>query len=205
MKTSKPIKPVIFIDFGGVYFESAMPIHKIYAKKFGIPRKRIHDAMLGTNWLNHSIGKCDEATYWKNISSSLNLSGKQTKQLCKALYDYSKPQNGMIILIRKIKKKNKVVVLSDIISGWSSFLEKKYNIPNEFHEQHYSFHHGFGKPNVNLFRRAARKIKVKYADCIVVDNDKIFLSGVKKTGARIILFKSAKNLELRLKRMGVIL
>ena len=40
-------------------------------------------------------------------------------------------------------------------------------------------------------------------DCIVVDNDRIFLSGVKKTGARVVLFKDAKNLELRLRKYGV--
>ena len=195
--------PVIFIDFGGVYFTRAAPIYDIYSRKFGMPRKRVRGAMFGTNWLNHSIGKCSESEYWKNVAASLNLSDIQAKQLRNALYAYSKPQKGMASLIRRIKKKYKVAVLSDNICGWVGFLEKKYKISNEFHDQHYSYHHGFGKPNVNLFKRAANRMNVKHSDCIVVDNDRVFLSGVKKTGARVVLFKDAKNLESRLRKYGV--
>ena len=196
-------KPVIFIDFGGVYFRSSYPIiQKKFAKKFRIPYKKLLNVYM-FNWISHATGKMSAKTYWEYISNKLNLTEIQTNRFKKANFHYSIPNPGMLRLIRKLKKKYTVAALSSIIVGWVEFLEKKYKISNHFHENHYSYDHRVDKPSEKFFLSAAKKMKTKPEDCIVVDDLKPFLAAVRKTGARTILFKNAKQLQRDLKKMGV--
>ena len=196
-------RTVIFIDFGGVYFRSSVPIIGKFAKKLGISEKKMYEALMGPNWAAHVIGKSDENKYWRYVAEKLNISEKQAYQIRKAWYGYSFPNKGMALLITKLKKKYTVAALSSIIIGWVEALEKKYKISNHFHEHHYTYDHGIDKPSEKFFLSAAKKMKVKPEDCIVVDDMKVFLDAVKRTGARTILFKNAKQLEAQLRKMGV--
>lgn len=193
------------IDFGGVYFRSALPMISNFAKKIGVDAEKLENALMGDNWNEYAEGRSNESKYWNYISDALNLNKEQKKELKSFWYHYSTPNDGMVDLIRKIKKNNKVVVLSGNVVGWVKVLEKKYKISKEFHEQHYSFHHGVDKPNVELFLKAAKKMNVEPKNCVVVDDNREFLSFVKNTGAKTILFKDAIKLEKSLKNMGVVL
>ena len=196
--------PVIFIDFGGVYFKMPDgPVSRRFSKEFGVPQEKIMDILMGSSWTAHATGKWDEKTFWKHFSDKLNISGKQTEKFRKALYGYSFLNKGMALLIKRLKKKYRVAALSSIIVGWVEVLEKKYKISKRFHENHYTYDHGVDKPSARFFRSAAKKMNVKPADCIVVDDMKPFLAAVEKTGARTILFKNARQLEAQLKKMGV--
>ncbi len=197
-------KPVIMIDFGGVYFTRAGPaVLRIFSKKFGMPAKKIQQALMGPNWEAHATGKLDEERYWKYVSDNLGISEKRTRQLRNALYNYSTFNEGMKPLVKKLRKRYRVAALSSIIIGWVEALEKKYKISNHFHEHHYTYDHGVDKPSEKFFLSAAKKMKVKPEDCIVIDDNRSFLAAVKKTGAKTILFRNAKQLERDLKKMGV--
>ena len=162
-------KPVIFIDFGGVYFRSSYPIiQKKFAKKFKIPYRKFHDIYM-FNWEAHATGKMNEKAYWEFISNKLDLSPSQINQFKRANFYYSKPNPGMLRLIRKLKKKYTVAALSSITLEWVEFLEKKYKISNHFHEHHYTYDHGIDKPRAKFFLSAAKKTKVKPGDCMGVE------------------------------------
>gem|GEM_PF-3998977 len=203
-------KPVILMDFGGVYFTGAIkPVTKRFSRKFGIPQQRIHDALAGANWKTYAEGRCNDRQYWKNVSDTLELSREQTQELRTAYYDYPKPQKGMIKFVRKLKGKYRIAVISSHVPGWIALLEKKYRMSREFHELHYSYNHGIDKPHeierlgAKFFMSTAKKMKVNPKDCIVIDDKKKILDPIKRTGARTILFKNAKQLEADLKKMGV--
>ena len=197
-------KPVIMIDFGGVYFTTARyAVTDKFSKKFNMPQKKIINALMGSNWTKYATGKSDEKKYWKHISKKLDISKRQTQELRKAFYSYPSLNTGMVDLVKRLKEKYRIVVLSSNIVGWVKFLEKKYKLSEEFHEQHYSFNHGIDKPSARFFLSAAKKMKTKPENCIVIDDNKIFISAVKKTGARTILFKNAKQLEKDLIKLGV--
>ncbi|MCX6816242.1 MAG: HAD-IA family hydrolase [Candidatus Aenigmarchaeota archaeon] len=195
-------KPVIFIDLGDVFFRFDHKIIKRAAEKIGISEGKIKKA-LWVNWKAHAEGKISEKYYWRVSANELGVTKKQAEQLRKALYSALVPQDGMQEVVRKLRKNYRVVVLSSQITGWTRALEKKYRFSREFHEHHYSYDHGVDKPDVRLFLKAAKKMKVKPQECIVIDDMKKFLSGVKKTGARTILFKNVKQLESQLRKLGV--
>jgi HAD superfamily hydrolase (TIGR01509 family) len=197
-------KPVIFVDLGGVYFTSAnREVSRRFSREIGLPQKRIVGAILGPCWKEHAEGRCDEKTYWKCVADNLDITKEQMQKLRTMLYSYPSPNDEMTNIVGRLKKKYKVAVLSSHIEGWVRFLEKKYRFHREFHEHHYSFTHGVDKPDAELFTRAARKMKVRPEDCIVIDDSKAFIDAVKKTGAKTILFKNAKQLEMQLRKMGV--
>lgn len=202
MKTTN--KYVIFIDLGGVYFTMAnVPVAKQFSKKLCIPKEKIVGALTGPRWTKHAEGRWNETKFWEGVSDELNISREQTRELRTAWYHYPSPIIGMIKLVRKLRKKYKVAVLSSQIEAWVEILERKYRLSKEFHEQHYSFDHGVDKPDAKLFLKAARKMKAKPENCIVVDDNKAFIAAVKKTGGNTILFKNAKQLERDLKKLGV--
>ncbi|MFH0949386.1 MAG: HAD-IA family hydrolase [Candidatus Aenigmatarchaeota archaeon] len=197
-------KPIIMIDFGGVYFRnSTIPTAKKFSKKWGLSQKKIINALVGHNWTEYAEGGCDGKDYWNYVSDKLNISEKQTKQIRRAWYSFATPQNGMVNLVRRLKKKYKIAVLSSITMEWIEFLEKKYKISNRFHDHHYSCDHRIDKPDARFFESAMRKMKAKPENCIVIDDNKTFIDAVKKIGAKTILFKNAKQLELELKKIGV--
>jgi HAD superfamily hydrolase (TIGR01509 family) len=202
MKTEKNI--VIFVDFGGVYFNNTNPvITKKFSKKFGTTEKKILDALLGPNYAAHATGKSTEKRYWKHVAAKLKITEKQSHELRNEWYLHAKPQDGMPKLVRSLKKKYKVAALSSITPGWIEYFEKKYKISRRFYDHHYSFIHGVDKPSAKFFLSAAKKMNAKPKDCIVIDDNRKFISAVKKAGGITILFKDAKDAEVKLRKMGV--
>ncbi|MBS3053733.1 MAG: HAD-IA family hydrolase [Candidatus Aenigmarchaeota archaeon] len=202
MKTHN--KPVIMIDFGGVYFSEGgkIGLEKI-AKKFKLSHEAVHSALRGDHRKKYSEGKITSDEYWKTVSKKINLSRKQLKEAEHIWHSSYTPRKDMMRLVRKLRHKYRVSVLSANYAERVKYLDKKYNVLKEFHHHHFSFNHGITKPDVKLFLRAANKLNVQPKDCIVVDDNKDFLKAVKKTGGKAVLFKDAKHLEKELGKLGV--
>lgn len=195
---------VIFIDFGGVYFTYASKALAKYEKRFGRSEEQMLKVLIeGAHWTEHATGRMDEESYWENVSKELKATPEELESLKDAWYNEPKPQAGMEELVKKLKRKCKVAALSSITAPWIVLMEKRYKLSEIFHECHYTFDHGIDKPDAAFFLSAAKKMKVKPEDCIVVDDMEHFLAAVRKTGAKTILFKNAKQLESELIKLGV--
>lgn len=202
MKTRN--KPVIMIDFSGVYFrEATEPLAKELSQKINMPEKKIRSIILGLDYTRYAEGLSTPRQYWKHIAAKLGISKRETKLIRRKWHNNCVPNKGMPQLVKKLREKYKVVAFSGNIKERVEHLNKRYDIGKEFHECHYSFHYGYDKPDVRLFRLAVRKMKARPENCIVVDDDKKFLAAVRKTGAQTILFRNARHLELQLREMGV--
>jgi len=193
----------IFIDLGGVYFRSAMPGINGFSKKYNIPRDTLYNVLMGENWTRYSTGKSNEKDYWMNISKNLGITLQQAYELRNDWYSYFIPNNNMPNLIRELRRNFYVAILSSQVVGWVEFLEKRYSLSKEFSSSHYSYDYGIDKPDAMLFIQAAKSIHTEPENCIVVDDNKKFLLAVKKTGAKTILFKSASQLKIELKKLGI--
>ena len=202
MKTHN--KPVIMIDFGGVYFSQGNKIglEKI-AKKFKLSHETVRNAIRGDHRKKYSEGRITADQYWKDVSRRIDLSKKQLKEAEHILHSSYTPRKDMVRLVRKLRHKYRVSVLSGNFPERVKFLDKKYNVLKEFHHHHFSFNHGITKPDARLFLRVVEKLHLKPKDCIVVDDSKEFLKAVKKAGGKAVLFKDAKQLEKELKKLGV--
>jgi HAD superfamily hydrolase (TIGR01509 family) len=202
-------KPVIVVDFGGVYFTNGFALSvKRISKKFKISLEKLQIVMKSSSnpvRKKYIEGKISGDKYWKDVSKKLKITMPQAREMERIWNSSYKPQKGMRSLISKIKKKHRVIVLSGNVKERVDFLRQKYNIDPLFHDQHYSFHHGVSKPDVRLFKRMIKKAHLKPQDCIMIDDMDNFLASLRKLGAKTILFKNAKQLEKQLKKMGVTL
>ncbi len=202
MKTHN--KPVIMLDFGGVYFSDGSKIgpEKI-AKKFRLSHEAVHSALRGDHRKKYSEGRITADQYWKDVSRRIGLSKKQLKEAEYIWHSSYTPRKDMVRLVRKLRHKYRVSVLSGNIPERVKFLDKKYNVLKEFHHHHFSFNHGITKPDARFFLRAINKLHLEPEDCIVVDDSKDFLKAVKNSGGKAVLFKDAKHLERELRKLGV--
>ena len=164
----------------------------------------MYDALKGRGYRDeYELGKMTTEEFWKTVLSHYNVPGKHLKEI-KEIWHYSwRPQNGMRLLVRKLRKKYRVVVLSGNFQERIEYLNKKHRLDKEFHECHYSFDYGITKPDPKFFANVTNNMKLKPKDCIVVDDMQNFLAGVQKMGAKTILFKNAKQLEKELRKIGV--
>jgi FMN phosphatase YigB (HAD superfamily) len=196
-------RPVIMMDFGGVYFKGGGKHGaKKWSKRLKIPEEEIFRVLVGDDWTKWATGKIGADTYWNAMAAKLKVPKEGINDFKKDCHTCI-PNQGMRELVRKIRRRYRVVVLSGNVRERIEILERQYKINREFHEQHYSFDHGYDKPDVRLFISAARKMNLKAADCSVIDDDKIFLQKVAKKGAREILVKNARQVESQLRKMGV--
>ncbi len=203
MKTHN--KPVIMIDFGGVYFSegSKIGLEKI-AKKFNLSHETVHKALKGDHRKKYFSGKITSDEYWKIVSKRIDLSRKQLKEAEHIWHSSYTPRKDMVRLVRKLRHKYRVSVLSANIPERVKYLENKYKMLKHFHEHNFSFDYGLTKDDgAKFFMAAAKKMNVNPKDCILVDDKKEFLDAVKKKGAKAVLFKDAKQLEAELRRLGV--
>lgn len=202
MKTHN--RPVIFMDFGGVYFTSGTKIAmKKISKELGIPEKTFALAVRGRHRNDYLRGKTTAKDFWKQANKHLCLGQKQLKIVEHMWHSSFTPQKDMPQLVRRLNKKYRVAVLSGNMKERVKFLNKRYGILRYFHHHHFTYECGFIKPDARLFRWAIRKMNLKPEDCIVIDDSKNFLAAVKKEGAKTILFRNAKHLERELKKLGV--
>lgn len=203
MKTHN--KPVIMLDLGGVYFTNGTDIAAgRLSRKYRMPKEKIKSVI--KDWKvakKYYTGEAGPEEYWAYIAQKLRLSDKQAKEMEKIWYSSFVPKKKMRQLVRKLRKKYRVAILSGNVRERVRYLDKKYKLLKEFHGHHFSFDHGFSKPDVRLFKSAARKMRLRPADCIVVDDSKKFLNRVRKTGAKTILFRNARQLEAQLRKLGV--
>lgn len=204
MKTHN--KPVIMMDFHGVYFNnggSRLAAEKI-SGKYGIGYDLIHNQLRVSPFRKkYSRGKISGREFWSKISRETGLTNAECAEAEKIWHSSWKVQKGMKNLVSRLRRKYRIIVLSGNLKERIEFLNKKFNLNDLFHEQHYSFHYGVSKPDARLFIRAARRMKISPKECIVIDDMENFLHDVRNTGARTILFKDAKQLERELRRMGV--
>jgi len=197
-------KPVIMLDLSGVYLTKGVEIAaKKISKKYKIPEKNVLKVLKGSIVKKYRQRKLSATEFWKAISKQLKVSKKELKKIELMWHSSYKPQKDVQQFVKKLRKKYRVSILSDNLPERVVYLHKKYKILDDFHYHHFSFDHGFTKEDVRLFKLAAKKMHLKPEDCIAVDDKKEFLDKVKKTGAKTILFKNAKQLEAQLRRYGV--
>ena len=201
----KPRKPVIMIDFGGVYFtKGGTNAAQKWSKRLNLSKEKIFHALVESgHWVLCTTGKISAREYWNRVARDLKLDRKQLSGLRKDFHAI-KIIKGMRPLVMRLKRNNKVVVLSGNTKERINLIKEKYEFNKVFHEQHYSFHYGYEKPDVRLFLSAVKKMNVDPIDCIMVDDNKVFLRAVKKTGAKTVLFKDAKHLETSLRNLGIV-
>ena len=192
------IKAVIF-DIGGVTIKHPMEhVYKSVGKKFKINWKRIKkadeefDPEIETN-------KVSMEKFWTEISRKLKIEGKRSleKEWMKA-FD---------VLDEKVVR---VIKYAKALGYKVAALSNTTNLHERFHRKngHYRFFDRvflsnrlhMRKPNAEIYRYAARSLKVKPSECVFIDDKLANVVGARRAGMKAIWFRKDTPLEKDLKR-----
>ncbi|MFH1582684.1 MAG: HAD-IA family hydrolase [bacterium] len=197
---------VIILDFGGTFFTAGtgIAIDKA-ANKLGLPKSKIELILRdkGDGAL-YRLGKIDAKTFWDRAKKKFDINSRQAKEIELIWHSSYKPNKGMMALVRKLKKKYKIVVVSGNAPERVRYLKKKYSLDKLFDNYFFSFQYGVTKPSPKLFEISLARLKVKPEECLIIDDSKKTMGRAKKLDCKMLLFKNAAQTTRDLTKLGIL-
>ncbi len=200
------IKTIVF-DLGGVYFTAGTPIaiKKIY-DLVNVPKKKVDELFSAhprKEGFLYRKGKLTKYEFWYAAIKKLKINN--VSKLQEIWHDSYEPIVGMQKLTDDLRKKYRVIVFSDTIRERVECLDKKYHFKKHFDYLLFSFNVGFNKYEKGFYKILLKKINCNPAECIFIDNARLFLKTASAFGVNTILFNNVQDLKSKLKKFGVIL
>jgi len=196
------IKAIIF-DIGGIFSKQGGTelLRKRYARTLGVSLLKFNK-LWARYWDSWRKGKIDEETFWKSILHALNVDYDK-KKLRRMMLDYQKIDIKRLSLASRLRKKYKVVALTNHVKEWFEFIRKRYKIDNYFDDVFTSYDIGMAKPNPKIYNFIIKKMNVNANECVFVDDKLSNVLGARMIGMKAIHFKNFLQMKRDLKKQGV--
>ena len=208
-KERKPKITTIILDVGGVqYFYDHMKAAKAMEKEIGIPAKKIFKALAEKASRNSFVAKAElgssEKEYWKQFSRELNIDPVNSKKMSRLWNKIFSPNTQMLELIKKLSKKYKIGLLSNMSQGHKKWLLSK-GVAKPFKKNHiiWSCDINVRKPDKRIYTLALKKLGSKPNETIFVDDFPRNIKAAKKVGEYGIVYKNHKAFLKKLKKFGI--
>ncbi len=194
------IKAIIF-DYGGVLTKEVFfyKFAKIHASRFGVEQKEFNE-LIKENWSKAKTNKISSKTFWLNLSKFLKV---DSKVLRKDIINFFGFRYEILDLIRKLKEKYKIGLLTNQIEDWLEGVIEKHKLNEVFDIIITSYRTKKAKPDIAIFQEAIEGLRVKPDECIFIDDLENNTLAASRLGMKVILFKNTKQLISDLKRMGI--
>lgn len=201
MSHAKMIKAIIF-DVGGVIYLGKQKANRYMRERLGLDRDSWKKATEQI-WENLLIGAINEEVGMLKMANNLGVKKDKLKKLwVKAFKVRFVLNKNLLKLIRKLKKNYRIAMLSDQWSIPYEILITK-EIKSNFNAMIFSYKEGVRKPQVKIYRKMLKKLKLKPQECVFIDNEQKNITPAKKLGMKTILFKNNKQLNIDLQKLGV--
>lgn len=205
----KEIKGIIF-DVGGVLVKNVGNLDSIpYALLGGmlkVPEKKIKRT-IAREILPLRLGKETGKVFWKRVCEKLRvpfpcsnaLAGFFTKTYGEGML----ADKQTFALVRELKKKYPLAVVSNTILDHAR-VNRKRKVYDNFDPVVLSCEVGLGKPQKEIYLLAARQMKIPAENLLFIDDLPKYAKAARHAGLQAIVFKSPKQLETRLHKLGVL-
>ncbi len=195
------IKAVIF-DFGGVFFTSWVPVFYSFEKLSSLPKERKKELMHGEMWKKLKYDEIDEDEYWNYIKKEVNLD-VSIKELGRKLRETIKEKPEMNEIVKKLREKCNVFILSNHVRNWIDYCENKYHFKELFDKVYFSFDYHMDKPGREFFNLLFNETRLKPEECVFVDDADYNIKAAKKLGMKCIKFESSNQFKEEMSKLGV--
>jgi putative hydrolase of the HAD superfamily len=205
MKTAKPekIKAVIF-DLGNVLVNYDV---KKAAKRFsavsGLSTREI--------WKRFFLSRFEQA-YTRGAISTREFH----KIACRALgvtislkvfshywNDIFWENPGMDKLLARIKKHYPLYLISNTNALHFNYIKKHFRLLRHFKRKFPSHQVRARKPDLRIYRRVLKKIRLRPEETVFIDDMKSFIEGARKTGMHALRFRGIKRLTRDLRKLDI--
>lgn len=195
------IKAIIF-DIGGVITKPGL-VSKLlnhYSEKLKIPRKNI-ESVVRHNIVLAQRGKITFSDLITKVAKHLKI--KNIERLKKIALGLNRLDKKSAETIKKLKRKYKLYALTNHIDDWLEYEKKKFKLNTYFDRIFTSYEMGMIKPNIKIYKRVLKELKLEPSEVIFVDNQRTNIGGAKDAGMHAILFRSTDQLKEDLIELGV--
>jgi len=204
------IRAIIF-DFGGVcfypgntnqiikeaLFNSNFPKMKILLLLLDFrKRKLIKEAVKEFN-----SGLIDDKSFWKKIKKITKYDFDE-REIKENIISLNKPINRVMHIIKRLKKKYKVGLLTNN-NSWLDEINQRYNFYQYFDVVVNSFDVKISKPSEKIYKITLKRLSVKPDEVVFIDDKKENVVAAIRVGMKAIHYKNPEKLIKELRSFGV--
>lgn len=180
---------VIAFDFWGVFAKMNPPMYN-YMKKYGINSdnylKKIHNLII-----MRDLGKISEKDFLQKCSNVIKL--KLPYPLLKYKNKPKTLNNNLVRVIIKLKKKFKIVLLSNNNRAYGKEYLFKTKLNKLFDIIVLPYQVGYRKPSTKIYKILIKKLGCGPSKILYVDDERDKLLPPKKIGFKTLLYQKGKT------------
>lgn len=198
----------IFFDIAGVVIDAPMAQYeKLGTEFFGCDRATLHRAT-ALHLGELEKGAIPSEQYWERVSLSISESGGRAVAPWKfkgfwegLLMDSFRIHSDVIDLVRRLKSRVRVGVISNVIKDHAVILQRE-KVYDHFNPVVLSCKVGLRKPEPEIFAKAAELAKTKPERCLLADDDRRNVEAAEKAGFRAYHYTNLDDFKRELHTMG---
>ena len=193
----------IIFDFAGVISKrNFFPVvAENLSEKYGIPKEKILEN-LKTHVMQYVLGKESTEDFWKKVCGEFDIPYDEFVAIFSSAYELN---FDMIELIKKLKEKYQVFLLSDNFNALSQTLRKEKNLEGLFEKMYFSDEMHLIKEDEQAFWHLLNDTQKKPEECVFIDDKEMNLVEPRKIGMKTILFQNIEMFQKELVDFGVVL
>lgn len=179
------IKTIIF-DYAGVITPTRdnYLFATKYSERFGMTPLELMEKTY-KNWDEASINTISSHQFWDDAGKGLNISGGELKEMLIQTFPID---IRMVELIKELKEKYTIVMMSNQIDDWLEGEIDKYNLRDKFDYFLNSYQVGLKKPDPRIFELVIQKTGSSFEECLFIDDAFKNVDLAKKLGIQVIQF-----------------
>ena len=188
-------KSTLIFDFFGVISTEVSP--RWFSKRFtdGEAKKLKEQYMSMAD-----VGMVSEAELFDYLS---NLSGEPADDIYREFMSYVNINSEIVDLIIRLKKKYKIVLLSNALASWLHKILENNDLYRLFDHMVISGEEGIRKPSGDIFKIALSRAGISPKDAVFIDDNEKNTRAAEILGIHGIVYKNNKKLIFDLKDMGI--
>lgn len=197
------IKFVIF-DLAEVLLRGLLGVEELLSKKLNLPSEEAGSALRGSRLDELFRGKITEEEYLIKILQETNwkISKKELKKVIRKNFTEIP---GTRSVIRALKKKYKVVVLSVHAREWIDYCKRQFGLKKLFSDgAFFSFEMKVMKPERKAFIEVLKAMRAHPKKTLFIDDSEVNIRAAQGLGMQTIQFESANQLNKELRRLKLI-
>lgn len=207
MKKRNKIKGIIF-DLGGVLVDDlSSDFYRNIAKQLDISASKLTKTIQEEE---HLLERGEETSvqFWHRVCRKLNIKKRPSDRILASLWlrnykQNTKAKKEVINLVKRLKRKYSLAVLSNTIKEHSVIDRRRKNLFKHFDVVLLSNEVGLRKPEKEFFKLASKKLGIPFSNLLYIDNDIRWVRAGQKLGLQSTLFKSVIHLEKALRKLRI--
>jgi putative hydrolase of the HAD superfamily len=199
------IQAVLF-DYGGVVGRLDRQEMARLEDKYGLPAGGFWHALFEIpEWHEVEVGRSSEREWLRGALDKLyELAGRPIPAIRQDWHHIWKGiDEGVISLVRKLRPRYKVGMISNATKNLEDILENHHGIIDLFDVVINSARVGVAKPDVRIYHLAAERLGVPVSACVFTDDLTHNIEGARAAGMQAFHFQGAAHMEAELRALGV--